>query len=101
MADQRKAPVCYLQWNDIHYTHQLQRHLPPTQALNVCDAAVADSPVLQHYLHIKHNGTYVNVMQFSEFRPWQKFLSVTVSMCLLSVIGANNSVLNEWVMEDR
>ena len=25
MVDQRKAPIHHIQWNDLHYTHQLQR----------------------------------------------------------------------------
>ena len=55
MVDQRKVPIRHLQWNDIHNTHQHQRHLLPARALKVCDAAVAESPVLQCYLHVKHN----------------------------------------------
>ena len=77
MADQRKAPIHHFQWTNILYTHQLQRDLPPAPALKVCDAVVVESPNLQCYLHIKHNETYVKFIQFSEFRPWQKFLSVT------------------------
>ena len=83
MADQRKAPVCHLQWNDIHSTCQRQRDLLPARALKVCENAVADSPILQRYLHIKHNETYVKVTHFSEFRPWRKFLSVTCEHMLV------------------
>ena len=54
---------------------QLQKDLLPTLALKVYDEAVADSPVLLQYLHVKHKKTYVKVMQFSEFKPWRKFLS--------------------------
>ena len=72
MADQRKAPVHNLQWNDIQYTCQLQRDLLPTHVLNVCYEAVVHSPVVQRYLHVKHNETYVKVTRFLEFRPWTK-----------------------------
>ena len=54
MADQRKAPVRHLQWNDIHSTRQLQRFAACASLFHY-DITVADSPVLQRYLDIKHN----------------------------------------------
>ena len=65
MVDQRKAPIGHLLWND---AHQLQRDLLPTWALTVCAATGADKPILQCYLHVKHNESHVKVTQFSEFR---------------------------------
>ena len=76
MVDQRKALVPHLQWNNIHYTRHPQRHYPPTRAFKVCDAAVVKCPILQRYFNFIHNETYVKNMQFSEFRPRWKFLSI-------------------------
>ena len=56
-----------------------------------CDAAVADSPILQCYLHSNHNETYVKVKIFSEFTQWQKSPSITVAVLVMCAI---NSVLN-------
>ena len=50
MAVQRKAPMCHLQWNNIHNTLQLQRDLLPTHALKVFDRELVVSTVLQCYL---------------------------------------------------
>ena len=55
MADQGKAPVHHLQWNEIHSTHKLQRDLPPARAFYLYDITVADRRVLQRYLDVKHN----------------------------------------------
>ena len=60
MEDKKQTPVCLLQWNNIHNTYQL--HLS-------CEEAVADIPILQCYLDVKHNETCVNL-------KW-KFLSIT------------------------
>ena len=74
MVDQRKPHVCHLQWNDIHNTCQRQRDLPPTRAVMQQWETVS---ILQCYFHVKHNQTYIQIMQFLEFKPWQKCPSVT------------------------
>ena len=63
---------------------------------HLCYITVVDSSILEHYLHVKHNETYANVITFSEFNPWPKSLSITGAE---SVIGVINSVLNGWSWE--
>ena len=58
--------------------------------------AVMDISLLESYLHVKHNETYVKLMTILQFNIRWKSMSVTV---VLSVIGANNSVFNGWSWE--
>ena len=99
MADQRTAPIHHLQ--RMLNERQLQRDLPPTHALKVCDEAVVDSPDLQHYLNIKHNQAYLKVTQFSEFRPWRKLLSITAEHVFAICDRHNKQCLHWVVMGDR
>ena len=100
MADERKAPVRHLQWNDIHYIAihtSTSKRFAPSSPFVVCDMAVADSSILQCYLHAKNNKSYLKLMTFSEFRPWREFLSITGEY-VFPVCDRCNKQFPQWVV---
>ena len=95
------ALVRHLQCSSMINEYQLQRDLPPTHALKVCDEAMVDIPLLQCYLHAKNNKRYVKLTKFSEFRPWWKFLSVTGEHVFAVCDRCNKQCPQGVVMADR
>ena len=67
------------------------------RALKVCHKAVVDSHILQHYLHVKHNETYVRLRDSRNLSHGGKFCLSVLNMCLLSVIGAIKQC-PQWVV---